>query len=197
MARKPAATSLNPVFHEPTFSEGTASADPTGFATRHPSDNAQYAQLKALLKKNVVRFDPSRAAPDGLFRLRDAYGPHGAQIEQAITKAGKIIFHSLGDSGASNAGTYKDEIRVSDQVTLDCQTADEANRPAFLFHLGDIVYSFGEASTTTISSTSPSATTRRRSSPSPATTTPSSSRKPRRVRRRWIFSCAISARRNR
>jgi hypothetical protein len=145
MARKPVAPSLNPVFHEPTFSEGAASADPTGFATRHPSDNAQYAQLKALLKKNVVSFDPSRAAPDGLFRLRDAYGPHGAQIEQAITKAGKIIFHSLGDSGASNAGTYKDEIRVCDQVTLDCQTADEANRPAFLFHLGDIVYSFGEA----------------------------------------------------
>jgi Calcineurin-like phosphoesterase len=145
MARKPAATSLNPVFHEPTFSEGAASADPTGFATRHPSDNAQYAQLKALLKKNVVSFDPSRAAPDSLFRLRDAYGPHGAQIEQAITKAGKIIFHSLGDSGASNAGTYKDEIRVSDQLTLDCQTADQANRPAFLFHLGDIVYSFGEA----------------------------------------------------
>jgi len=47
-------------------------------------------QLKALLKKNVVSFDPSRAAPDSLFRLRDAYGPHGAQIEQAITKAGKI-----------------------------------------------------------------------------------------------------------
>lgn len=143
MAKKP--TQLNPVFHEPTFNESNKSVDPTGFATKHPSDTAQYAQLKALLKKNVVGFDPSRAAPDDLFRLRDAYGPHGAQIEQTITKTGKIIFHSLGDSGASNAGIYKDEIKVSDQVTLDCQTSDDANRPAFLLHLGDVVYDFGES----------------------------------------------------
>jgi Calcineurin-like phosphoesterase len=146
MPRAPkAAAPLTPVFHEPIFNEAANSVDPTGFATRHPSDNAQYAQLKALLTKSVVGFEKMRGAPNDLFRLRDAYGPHGAQIEQAITKAGKIVFHSLGDSGASNMGTYKDEVRVGDQVSLDCQTSDDANRPAFLYHLGDIVYSFGES----------------------------------------------------
>jgi Calcineurin-like phosphoesterase len=34
---------------------------------------------------------------------------------------------------------------VSDQVTLDSAQSDEANRPAFLFHLGDVVYNFGES----------------------------------------------------
>ena len=98
-----------------------------------------------MLTKSVVSFAKARGAPGDLYRLSDAYGPHGAQIEQTITQSGKIVFHALGDSGASNAGKYKDEIKVADQVTQDCQTSDDANRPAFLFHLGDIVYSFGEA----------------------------------------------------
>ena len=145
MPRKPNAPPLSPVFHEPTFNEEATSVDPTGFETKHPSDTAQYAKLKALLTKQVVGFAKARGAPGDLLRLSDAYGSHGAQIEQTITQSGKIIFHALGDSGASNAGVYKDEIKVADQVTQDCQTSDDANRPAFLFHLGDIVYSFGEA----------------------------------------------------
>ena len=40
---------------------------------------------------------------------------------------------------------YSSELHVSDQVTLDCNQSDEANRPAFLFHLGDVVYNFGES----------------------------------------------------
>jgi hypothetical protein len=35
---------------------------------------------------------------------------------------------------------------VADQLTADCLTADAANRPAFLYHLGDVVYDFGESS---------------------------------------------------
>ena len=145
MPRKPSVPPLSPVFHEPDFNEDATTVDPTGFATKHPSDNAEYAKLKALLTKSVVSFAKARGAPGDLYRLSDAYGPHGAQIEQTITQSGKIVFHALGDSGASNAGKYKDEIKVADQVTQDCQTSDDANRPAFLFHLGDIVYSFGEA----------------------------------------------------
>ncbi len=37
------------------------------------------------------------------------------------------------------------ELSVADQVSIDCAQADENNRPAFLYHLGDVVYSFGEA----------------------------------------------------
>ncbi|MFX7870449.1 metallophosphoesterase family protein, partial [Acinetobacter baumannii] len=50
-----------------------------------------------------------------------------------------------GDSGASNAGKYANELRVADQVTLDAASSSPGNQPAFLFHLGDIVYNFGEA----------------------------------------------------
>jgi hypothetical protein len=40
---------------------------------------------------------------------------------------------------------YADELRVADQVSIDCASSDAANRPAFLFHLGDVVYNFGES----------------------------------------------------
>jgi hypothetical protein len=134
-----------PIFHEPVFAEGHATPDPNGFATAHPSDSALFDRLGDLLKKDVVGFNKSRLSHDAVFPLAEAYGPHGTQVVDKIKAAGKIIFHAFGDSGASNAGKYPNELKVADQVTLDCHQSDEANRPAFIFHLGDIVYNFGEA----------------------------------------------------
>ena len=134
-----------PIFHEPVFNETVRSADPAGFLKAHPSDNALYKQIQDLLKKDVVSFDQSRAAPGDVYGLQDALGAHGPEIIQAIQSAGRIIFHAAGDSGASNAGKYKNEITVADQLTMDAQTSDAINRPAFLFHLGDVVYDFGES----------------------------------------------------
>jgi hypothetical protein len=134
-----------PLFHEPAFSEGVKSLDPGGFSKPHPSDTEVYKQIQNLLKKDVVSFNQSRAADKDVFKLQDAYGAHGTQIVQGIQNAGKIIFHALGDSGASNAGKYQNEIKVADQLTMDCQNSDAANQPVFLFHLGDVVYDFGES----------------------------------------------------
>ena len=140
-----------PIFHEPTlpdpiFSEDQTLPSPTGFETKHDSDNATYDQVQKLLSKDVVPIPKSRAADNALCSLKDAYGSaHGPLVIQKIQTAEKIIFHALGDSGASDVRKYHDELRVSDQVSIDCAQSDEDNRPAFLFHLGDVVYSFGEA----------------------------------------------------
>jgi len=136
---------LQPVFHEPVFGEDGSLPDPTGFSTEHPDDGAVYNQIQDLLKKDVVAVPPSRIAADQMFSLAEAYGNHGEQVRQIIEQAGKIIFHALGDSGASNAGKYAGELRVADQVTADCLSSSRDNRAAFLFHLGDVVYNFGEA----------------------------------------------------
>jgi hypothetical protein len=138
-------TLAEPVFHEPVFDETVRSSDPTGFLTQHASDTALYKQIQDMLKKDVVGFDLSRLAPNAVFSLQDALGGHGPEIIKGIKAAQKIVFHSLGDSGASNSGKYKNEISVADQLTMDAQSSDAANRPAFLFHLGDVVYDFGEA----------------------------------------------------
>jgi hypothetical protein len=134
-----------PVFDEPFFSEGVPTPDPTRFKTTHASDTAQYKQIQDLLKKDVVGFDPSRGKAGDLFSLESALGPHGPEIIQTIENSGQIVFHAAGDSGASNVRKYANEIRVSDQLVNDCHASDTASRPAFLFHLGDIVYSFGES----------------------------------------------------
>ncbi len=133
-----------PIFQEPVFNEGTFVGDPTGFATQHPSDAALYKELGNRLKQDVVGVPKMRGAPDALFTLADAYGPHGAQVVDTINQSGQIVFHAIGDSGASNSRKYGNEVSVADQLTTDCRTADEINRPAFLFHLGDVVYDFGE-----------------------------------------------------
>jgi len=135
-----------PVFHEPIFSEDHPLPSPTGFATKHPSDSKTYDEVEKLLKKDVVNVPKSRIADADVFRLQDAYGSnHGTKIADKIWSAKKIIFHALGDSGASNVRKYGNELRVSDQVTVDCHRSDERNQPAFLFHLGDVVYNFGES----------------------------------------------------
>jgi Calcineurin-like phosphoesterase len=135
-----------PLFHEPIFNEGQTLPSPTGFETTHPNDDATYKAVEDLLTKDVVPIPASRIADDQMFSLEAAYGSlHGPLVIKAIEDAKKIIFHAFGDSGASNVRKYAKELRVSDQVTADCASSDQGNRPAFLFHLGDVVYDFGES----------------------------------------------------
>ena len=130
---------------QPVFNEGNLTPDPKQFKVKHPSDTQQYKEIEKLLTKDVVSFEPSRGQAGDLYTFESAMGPHGAEAVQAIQKAGKLIFHCAGDTGASSEGKYGNELRVSDQVTNDCRTSDVANRPAFFYHLGDVVYNFGES----------------------------------------------------
>lgn len=140
---KPAAS--GPVFENPVFAEPGQSSDPLAFGTQHPSDNAVYAQVAALLKTQVVPFPPSRADDDALFGLADAYGARGADVAAAIKTAGRIVFHAVGDTGSSDVRKYRNELRVAHQLSIDCATGEGGNRPAFLLNLGDVVYNFGES----------------------------------------------------
>ena len=51
----------------------------------------------------------------------------------------------MGDTGASVLSKLPNELSVADHVTNEFHTSNGANRPSFLFHLGDVVYSFGES----------------------------------------------------
>lgn len=139
------ARDLSTPLPQPVFSEGNLTPDPKQFKTKHPSDNQQYKEIQNLLTKDVVDFVKSRVQPRDLYTLASALGPHGVESVQNIEKAGKIVFHCAGDTGASNQGKYGDELRVSDQVTNDCLTSTAGDRPAFFYHLGDVVYNFGES----------------------------------------------------
>ena len=145
MPRNPRSPLPQPLFDEPVFSEGKPTPDPTRFTVPHPSDAQQYAQIQALLYEDVVGFPAARGAPSDLYELETAWGPHGPELVQSIQAAGHIVFHMVGDIGASTAGKYPGEIRVSDQITNDCQTSAASDRPSFLYLLGDVIYDFGES----------------------------------------------------
>lgn len=134
-----------PIFDEPVFQEGKFIPDPTNFLQPHPSDSATYAQLAALLHTQTTPFGPSQIAPNELYSLEQVYGVHGPEVTQAIKQAGQIAFHIAGDTGASDVGKYAQEVKVADRMVADIHAAHAPNRPSFLYHLGDLVYNFGEA----------------------------------------------------
>jgi hypothetical protein len=133
-----------PVFGEPIFNEGVPTPDQTQFRNT-PTDTGLYKGIEELLKKDVVGFEPSRMTPHDLFDLQTAWGSHGPELVQQIQKAKHIVFHAIGDSGASAAANRPGELRVSDELTNDANASAAVDRPAFLYHLGDLVYNFGES----------------------------------------------------
>ncbi len=61
----------------------------------------------------------------------------------AIQSAKRIVFHTVGDTGAAKNNNPATEASVADLIAADV-AAGGAGAPAFFFHLGDVVYYFGE-----------------------------------------------------
>jgi 3',5'-cyclic AMP phosphodiesterase CpdA len=72
--------------------------------------------------------------------LRAILGP---KLLDPIVHARRISFHAVGDTGASSTALIASEARVADALAAEV-TAGRTRAPAFLFHLGDVVYNFGE-----------------------------------------------------
>lgn len=144
MPRKTKVALSQPLFSEPVFQEEVPTPDPSQFQVT-PNDQQFYTtQVQGLLKTEVVAFQQAAGKPTDLYSLADAWGPHGADVINSIKAANAIDFHMIGDSGATASAKYASEIKVADAVTNDFHTSNPANRPSFLFHLGDVVYNFGE-----------------------------------------------------
>lgn len=66
-----------------------------------------------------------------------------ASAIQGIQSAGKIVFHSTGDTGGVKEPSH--QFAVADAMANDIETKTyAAGRPAFFYHLGDVVYYFGQ-----------------------------------------------------
>jgi predicted phosphodiesterase len=59
-----------------------------------------------------------------------------------VQKAGKIVFHMVGDTGAAhNPGAQQN---MADHMADQVKNTTLPDQPSFFYHLGDIVYTFGE-----------------------------------------------------
>jgi Calcineurin-like phosphoesterase len=68
----------------------------------------------------------------------------GADFLAPIVAGKRISFHTVGDTGASLGSEIPKEATVADAMAADIKGA-VAEVPAFCFHLGDVIYNFGEA----------------------------------------------------
>ncbi len=62
---------------------------------------------------------------------------------QAIQSSGKLVFHIVGDTGGVKSG--QDQEIVAMHMEQDFAATDPTTRPAFFYHLGDVVYFYGAA----------------------------------------------------
>jgi hypothetical protein len=68
----------------------------------------------------------------------------GPTSSRSAPKARKISFRAAGDTGAASEEKSTSEEAVADATTRDLSSNDGAGAPAFCFHLGDVIYYFGE-----------------------------------------------------
>ena len=121
---------------DPVFGQPTPSPDPTSF--KDPvtdSSEPDVAGVQPVPQPAIANAEPA-------LTLAEVYGSRGPAITQAIQKADQIVFHSVGDTGSvKGPGTQS---LVADKMISDFTEASSADKPSFFYHLGDVVYYFGE-----------------------------------------------------
>jgi len=130
-----------------TYADPKPSPDETAFQVDNTSDayyNSPYYKAHQYQVQPIPR--PRMGVPPYL-ELGD-FLPQN--LIDAIDQAGEITFHSVGDTGAAKTGpkqsplvAIQQEAAVADAMTTDVESGGDTG-PAFFFHLGDVIYNFGE-----------------------------------------------------
>jgi hypothetical protein len=130
------------------YADPKLTPDEDAFQVNNTSE-AYYNSPYYLANQNLVQPIPAPRAGVPLNINLASYLP--AATMAAIQAAGSIVFHSVGDTGAAKTGAQESAATsiaqqgaVADALVADV-AAGGANPPAFFFHLGDVVYNFGEA----------------------------------------------------
>jgi len=144
----PTDENVNPTpLDHPVFAQPQPTADPTQFRLRHPSDADTYKtidELNAEHKLGPMPFPAPRGGTEPILTLAQVLGPSGDEAVKRIAASGQLVFHAVGDTG-STRGPH-DQSLVADKMIADFDEEAAENVPQFFFHLGDVIYNFGEVS---------------------------------------------------
>jgi hypothetical protein len=131
---------------ERLFAEAQPSPDETVFKIENTSSAYYDSPYYKKHKEDVQKIPAPRVSPPRI-DLADVLGP---DLLKPIVDAKRLSFHAVGDTGAAKvnrsqkmATAIKHEASVADLMAEDVQKGGE-DAAAFFFHLGDIVYNFGE-----------------------------------------------------
>jgi hypothetical protein len=114
---------VNRAFADPTLT-------PDNFSSFSKQEVTADSAAKALAQLEPIPA-PRSTAP------MDLSSVIGAQAVQKIQNSGKIVFHTVGDTG----GIHNPEFQFA---VADAMADDTASGACFWFHLGDVVYYFGQ-----------------------------------------------------
>ena len=121
----------------PGFAFANPKPSPDDYNEFDPQDVAADSSVAELPVTEVI---PAPWKTPPVMSLSDVVG---ANASQQIQTAGKIVFHSVGDTGGVKEPSH--QFAVADAMSADIGTETPANgRPAFFYHLGDVVYYFGQ-----------------------------------------------------
>jgi Calcineurin-like phosphoesterase len=121
----------------PGFAFANPKPSPDDYNEFDPQDVAADSSVAELPVTEVI---PAPWKTPPVMSLSDVIG---ANASQQIQTAGKIVFHSVGDTGGVKEPSH--QFAVADAMSGDIGTETPANgRPAFFYHLGDVVYYFGQ-----------------------------------------------------
>ncbi|MFP5229099.1 MAG: metallophosphoesterase family protein [Acidobacteriota bacterium] len=133
----PARASHRAATGDPVFAQPQPTPDPTSF--RDPVTDRRYREVRAVEPVPA----PANKAVEPALTLAQVYGSQGAAKAKTISSAGQIVFHCVGDTGSVKGPTTQS--LVADKMVADFDEPNSADVPSFFFHLGDVVYYFGEA----------------------------------------------------
>jgi Calcineurin-like phosphoesterase len=131
---------------KPVFAQPEPTADPKKFEVKHPSDGPAYKQIDQLNKEHKIAplpFPAPRDLPEPVLTLAATLGADASELQQKLKANGQMVFHATGDTGSTRGPETQN--LVADKMVNDFTDDDDKEKPLFFFHLGDVVYSFGEA----------------------------------------------------
>ncbi len=123
------------------FADPSPTPDEKSFQVDNTSEAYYNSPYYALHQNDIEAIPvPPPAAPLDLESIV------GSAFLAPVLSAKRISFHSVGDTGAAATSAIKTEASVADAMAADLQSSVAADDlPAFMFHLGDVIYNFGEA----------------------------------------------------
>src|SRR5256714_283506 len=129
------------------FADPTLSPDESSFLVENTSSQYYNSPYYTAHKSDIKPVPAPRSSPPRM-ELADVLP---ADLLDQIQGTKRISFHAVGDTGAAKvnpqqtaAQAIAQEAEVADAMSADLAQGDGA-APAFFFHLGDVVYNFGES----------------------------------------------------
>jgi hypothetical protein len=129
------------------FADPQPTPDETSFQVDNTSSQYYNSPYYKIHRGEVQPVPPPASGEPRL----DLAGVLPAELMAAIGAAKQISFHAVGDTGAAKVNAHQTAAQsIANQASVADAMAAEVKKggtsaPAFFFHLGDVVYNFGEA----------------------------------------------------